>query len=411
MPPRPGRSAALVIAHVAGMIDLVALPVWVGTLMQHFGFDAQRAGALVTVYLLVAVLVSSFVAPRFERVRAHVSAPLGFALAVLGFLALSQLSGFGAMCVAHAIAGAGIGCGLSCAHGAIGRTSNPHRLFAMSHLALALFAVAFLGGAPQVVAHFGGASMFILFAVVSGMACVATALGFPRSRSAHGYSARTVSGAVSDAQARAPMVPAGRPARVSLPPGCWSAIAGIALMAVNQALVFSFVERIGVARGFGTDHVNGVLIAVGLVNLLPPVLAAVLQKRLDARSVAIAGPIAQVVLALTISRATTFMPFAVATSLWVFAMIFTHTFLFGLLARLDQSGRAVASTPAMLMAGSAVGPILGGVLIVHFGFEAIGSAATVIGLASLICLARLRGVRIESALPEVAPGHEMQPLP
>ena len=409
MPPRPGRSAALVIAHVAGMIDLVALPVWVGTLMQHFGFDAQRAGALVTVYLLVAVLVSSFVAPRFERVRAHVSAPLGFALAVLGFLGLSQLSGFGAMCIAHAVAGAGIGCGLSCAHGAIGRTANPHRLFAMSHLALAVFAVVFLGGAPQVVAHFGGPSMFVLFAVVSGIACIATALGFPRSTSVPGHATESVSGAMSGAQARAPLVPA--PARASLPPGCWSAIAGIALMAVNQALVFSFVERIGVARGFGTDHVNGVLIAVGLVNLLPPVLAAVLQKRLDARSVAIAGPIAQVVLALTISRATTFMPFAVATSLWVFAMIFTHTFLFGLLARLDHSGRAVASTPAMLMAGSAVGPILGGVLIVHFGFEAIGSAATVIGLASLICLARLRGVRIESALPEVAPGHEMQPLP
>jgi hypothetical protein len=365
------------------------------------------------VYLLVAVLVSSFVAPRFERVRAHVSAPLGFALAVLGFLGLSQLSGFGAMCIAHAVAGAGIGCGLSCAHGAIGRTANPHRLFAMSHLALAVFAVVFLGGAPQVVAHFGGPSMFVLFAVVSGIACIATALGFPRSTSVPGHATESVSGAVSGAmsgaQARAPLVPA--PARASLPPGCWSAIAGIALMAVNQALVFSFVERIGVARGFGTDHVNGVLIAVGLVNLLPPVLAAVLQKRLDARSVAIAGPIAQVVLALTISRATTFMPFAVATSLWVFAMIFTHTFLFGLLARLDHSGRAVASTPAMLMAGSAVGPILGGVLIVHFGFEAIGSAATVIGLASLICLARLRGVRIESALPEVAPGHEMQPLP
>ena len=93
------------------------------------------------------------------------------------------------------------------------------------------------------------------------------------------------------------------------------------------------------------------LIAVGVVNLLSPLLAALLQKRFDPRTVAIAGPIAQAVLALTISRSTTFAPYAVATSLWVFAMIFTHTFLFGLLARIDTTGRAVASTPAIAILG------------------------------------------------------------
>ena len=62
MPTRTGKSAALVVAHVAGMIDLVALPVWVGTLMQHFQFDAQQAGALVTLYLLFAVACCALLA-------------------------------------------------------------------------------------------------------------------------------------------------------------------------------------------------------------------------------------------------------------------------------------------------------------------------------------------------------------
>ncbi|MDE1184753.1 MFS transporter [Paraburkholderia sp.] len=379
--PRPsGRYAALVVAHVAGMIDLVALPVWVGTLMQYFHFDAQRAGMLVTLYLLFAVVFSAFFAPRFDRIRGHRAAPIGFALATAGFFALSQTGSFGGMCVAHALAGAGTGCGLSFAHGAIGRSKNPHRLFAVSHLALALFAVVFLGGAPQVIVHAGGASLFILFAALAGTACIVTAIGFPRGSS----SAFSATGTA-------------RIAGTPLPAGCWSAIFGIVFMAVNQALVFSFVERIGVTRGFGSPKINAVLIAVGLVNLLPPLLAALLQKRLDARTVAIAGPVAQAVLALTITRATSFAPYAVATALWVFAMIFTHTFLFGLLARIDTTGRAVASTPAMLMAGSAVGPILGGALIVHAGFEAIGIAATVIGAISVLFMLRLRGVTLMSA--------------
>jgi len=36
--------AALVIAHCAGMLDLVALPVWVGALVERYGF-APRGGA------------------------------------------------------------------------------------------------------------------------------------------------------------------------------------------------------------------------------------------------------------------------------------------------------------------------------------------------------------------------------
>jgi predicted MFS family arabinose efflux permease len=393
MTPRPGKSAALVVAHVAGMIDLVALPVWVGTLMQHFHFDAQRAGMLVTLYLLFAVACSALFAPQFDRIRGHLAAPTGFAIAALGFFALSQTGSFGSMCVGHALAGAGTGCGLSFAHGAIGRTANPHRLFAVSHLALALFAVAFLGGAPQVVAHAGGASLFMLFSALAATACVVTALLFPRT-----VITRTP---LSPTKLRAAL--AGRSiSRVPLAAGCWSAILGIVFMAVNQALVFSFVERIGVARGFGVPKINAVLIAVGIVNLLPPLLAALLQKRLDARTVAIAGPIAQAVLALTISRSTSFAPYAVATSLWVFAMIFTHTFLFGLLARIDTSGRAVASTPAVLMAGSAVGPLLGGILIVHAGFEAIGVAATVISAISVLFLVRLRSVAVVSTTLDAA---------
>ncbi len=67
---RRGANLALVVAHVAGMIDLVALPVWVETLIQHFHYDAQRAGSLATVYLASAVLSSVALAPALTRLQA-----------------------------------------------------------------------------------------------------------------------------------------------------------------------------------------------------------------------------------------------------------------------------------------------------------------------------------------------------
>ena len=37
---------ALVVGHCAGMIDLIGLPVWVGSLISQYKFDPQQAGGL-----------------------------------------------------------------------------------------------------------------------------------------------------------------------------------------------------------------------------------------------------------------------------------------------------------------------------------------------------------------------------
>lgn len=393
MPARRGSNGALVVAHVAGMIDLVALPVWVNTLIEHFHFDAQSAGALATAYLACAVLCSVCIAPLITRVPGRLSAAAGFALAACGFGVAAHSASFVGMLGAHALAGLGIGCGLSVAHGAIGRSPNPHRLFALSHLALALFGVGYFAVVPALIAADGGAALFSAFVVLSGVAALALALAWP---------ARTSAGAAAADATSHPAAPTATTG-ARLERGCWSAIIGIVFMAVNQAMVFSFVQRIGLSRGFGDAHVNAVLVAVGLVNLLPPVLAALLQRKLDARNVALAGPLAQALLAWVISNTTSFAPYAVAVSLWVFAMIFTHTFLFGFLAKLDASGRAVAYTPAMLMAGSAVGPLLGGMLIVRFGFGALGVAALVIGALSLLFFSRLRALAVAQTAFDLPP--------
>lgn len=38
------------LAHCAGMVDLVALPVWVGTLIGAYRLDPQKAGLLATLF-------------------------------------------------------------------------------------------------------------------------------------------------------------------------------------------------------------------------------------------------------------------------------------------------------------------------------------------------------------------------
>lgn len=385
-------AAVLLLAHVAGMIDLVALPVWVGAaLIGQYGFSPTQAGSMVTAFLAAAVCASLFFAPRFNRHPAHRAAPVGYAIAAIAFALLTQVSHAGAMTALHALAGFGAGMGLSFTHGTIGRSARPQRLFAIVTLGLGVSAIFFLGVAQGLVPRLGGPVLFMLFAGLMAITTLATALAFPRPA------------ADEAAHAASPQAP--RAAQPIAAP-VWWAIGGLTLMAVTQSTVFSFVERIGVQRGFG-EQVLGVLIALGFVNLAAPVLAALLERRLKALPVAMGGAALQLTLALVIAFSVGFVPYAAAASVFVAVMIFTHTFVFGWLARHDASGRAVALTPAMLMSGAALGPVAGGVLVSTLGTSGIGVAALFIGTASLACY--FRALHLSRSLP--APAVAASPVP
>jgi len=360
-------TAALMVAHCAGMLDLVALPVWVGTLTSAYKLDPQRAGGLVSCFLLGIVLSSCFFAPRLNRIRHRIAIPAGYAAAALVFVGCAIATLYLALAGLHFVAGIAIGCSLSLTHGVIGHSRNPHKLFAIVGLALGVFAIAFLSAAPVAIAQQGGNTLFKVFAAIMAVAAVVTAVAFPAMKAKSQIS-----------QIEAPFSKA-----------VWFGMIGVSCMALNQAMLFSFVLRIGLDRGFGITAVTSVLIALGLVNLFPSPLAAFLQRRVPARSVVLIGPLIQRTLALTICLSSTFKPYALATAVFPAVMIFTHTFAFGALAQIDRSGRAVAATPVMLMTGAAIGPILGGSVVRFLGYGSLGMIAALMAVIAVACFSRL----------------------
>ncbi len=367
---------ALMVAHCAGMVDLVALPVWVGTLIQHYQFAPQQAGGLATLFLAGAVAASLLLAPRFGRLSNRTVAACGFAVSALAFFGASMRTDFAAMAVLHALAGLAAGSALSVTHGTIARGANPHRGFAVVGMALGVFAIAFFAIVLPLVTATGGGALFRVFAGVMAVGSVMSALAFPQA-------------GVAPSVAPDPAFATARAGRAALPRAVWFGIVGIGCMGLVQAMTFSFLERVGSDRGFGVAAVTGVLVALGLVNLFPAALAALLEKRWSARTVLLAGPVLQALLVLVIMGSTAFAPYAAAASVFAAVMIFTHTFAFGLMARLEPSGRAMAATPAMVMIGAAIGPVLGGTLVQSFGYASLGLAALVLGSVAVLCFSRL----------------------
>lgn len=352
-----GAGLALIVGHMAGMIDIAALPVWVGTLISGFGLAPAQAGGLATLFLGGVVVSSVALAPVFHRMPGRWMPSLGFAGAAVAFFAMTQVTGFGALAVAHLVAGFCNGLAVSFIHGTMARRMSPHRIFAMGSLALGIFAVVFLGGAPVLIARHGGATLFAVLGAVMAVGAVVTAALFPR-----------VTGHEDVIRSR-------------FRPRVWFAILGIMGMALTQAMMFSFVERIGADAGFTLQQVQLGLVLSGALAILPAIFATLLEKRLPAVGVAITGAVLQGVLAVMLSRATEYPVYLGSMLLFPFIMLFTHTFVFGYLARIEPSGRANAATPAMIMTGSATGPLLGGVLVQASGYPALGLAAA--GIAVL----------------------------
>lgn len=369
-----GRTA-LCIAHCAGLIDLVALPLWVGALIQHYRFDPQQAGFLVTLFLGGAVLASSIIAPWFNRMETgRWLAAASFAAAALVFHVLAGALGYGRIAVLHAIGGVAIGAALSVTHGTVARSAKPHRLFAICGTAQGVLALVFLATMPLLMVRSGAHIVFEVFAAIMVVGALVALLMFPLPN---------------------PIATASIAVRSSRGGGSqrlWGGILGLCCMSLVQSMSFGFLERVGVDRDFGAEKVTAVLAALGLVNLFPTAIAAMLEKRLSPRSVLLGGPIVQAALAVIIFSSTTYLPYAVAGSLFVATILFTHVFGFGLLARLDTSGRVLAATPAMMMTGAAIGPVLGGTLVKFAGYPAIGVAACVTACLAVTCFSRLPNV-------------------
>ena len=367
--------AALLLGHCAGMLDLVGLPVWVGAnLIGFYQFDPQKAGLLATVFLLCAVMASMVLAPRFGRSSARVVTVAGYTVAALSFVALATVAGtdYPTMLVLHAIGGLGAGSALTMVDGTMGRSDNPHRMFAYAGVSVAVFGIVVLGSGPTIIGKAGGTALWFVFAGVMGLAALLALLAFPRVPAARPH-------------------PHGATGRISR--HVWFGILGMGILCMAHSMVFPFVERMGVERGYAAGTVAGVLVAIGLANLVPSPLAALLEKRLRPERAIVGGTLFHMALVLLVTQVPRLDVYAPVVALLTTPLLFMHTFLFGLMARLDPSGRAVAATPAMLMIGSAIGPALGGTLLMAAGYSGLGIGVAAFGLLAAIVFSQVRASR------------------
>ncbi|MBB4403173.1 MULTISPECIES: MFS transporter [Rhizobium/Agrobacterium group] len=363
----------LLFCNGAGMLDLVILPLWVGGLIRTYSFDPQVAGGLVTLYLAGMVIANVSAGFLFHRLPARPVVTTGFLIAASCFFLMLKTDLGGGYSLAlrlgalNLIGGLGAGVALAVAHGTMSLGHNPHRLFAVANLGPCIFAVLFFALTPPMMNTMGVGAVFVNAGAIILIAGVLSLFAFPsipRNNSPKEVSERAT----------------GTPTAILI-----LCFLGLLSMFLANSTILSFVERIGNAEGFESAAIGTGLMIGGIIPLLSPIAAGFLQNHLAATWTVVFGLLAHGAFAIVQSHPANFLVFTLANALITSTTVFTIIFAFGLLAKLDPSGRMNALTASMTMTGSALGPIYGGTIAKYAGFSAVGFGAAALAVIGALC--------------------------
>jgi len=128
----------------------------------------------------------------------------------------------------------------------------------------------------------------------------------------------------------------------------------------------------GVAKAYTTPQI-GQFIMIGLViSLLGPFAANRFSARFGHRRSIMLGLAISGLAVLLASQNISADFYKVSAAIFPFATLFIVTSFLGYLARLDVSGKLVASAPAFINLGGTLGPALMGLMLSAGGYPFIG---------------------------------------
>lgn len=363
---------------IAMMIPMLWMPALLGALAQGFGIEAGALGRLASAelagFLLGTLFTSSRSVDELQRwllggcvLLVGVNLALALFVTQLPFIAVRPLAGLAS--------GIAFGFGLKlCA-----LSARPTRYFGIiTGLMSATMIVGFQGVGRLIALRSGGDTVeaiaaaevargvFALYALLAGVAAAVYLTNRPR------LSAGQTAGSTPRA--------AGLP-----PPLVLLGLGAIVLSFTGQGGTWAFLQTLGVAHGFPLTSVANAMSAFAIFGIAGSLAAAALPGEWPPRWLAIALALLLLWAGLyALHRPQTATWYLVGCAIGGFYWNFLLPLVLGLLARIDNSGRASVLGGTMSSAGSALGPLLAGLLIQGSNYQPVGWMA---GIACLLGVA------------------------
>jgi predicted MFS family arabinose efflux permease len=262
------------------------------------------------------------------------------------------------------LAGVGAGLVMACGNATVANAKNPERFAShMSILCVALMIVV-MGIFSRVGEAYGLAGIYAAMAAIIALMCLVLHHLPRHTRHSQDSSDRPVTSELNALKT----------------PGLLMLAAFLAF-SLRDTMAWAFVERIGIDVGYSGEQIGNLLSLQAIVGIIGPVAASVIGSRFGLKvpistGIFLSGFVTYLVSQSSDSR--------LLYTLCIMGMpgtyFFTLAYLTALAAELDRQGRIVAASGSALMAGIAIGPAVGGELIVA------GGGYRLVGLATILCV-------------------------
>jgi len=356
--------AALVSAHLIGLVGNYVSPLMVGALMDGLGFNEAGAGALASAEffsLALALLASASVVARYSRARIALA---GAALALVCHVAAALTNSYALIFATRVLAGLGEGVVLAAGTAAAAGTRDPDRVFASITIVGGLGGAALLVGLPLVTVPYGTFGAFSALAVLTLL--LTPLLSWLPPPGAPG--------------------PALAEVKVSNRALGLLGLFSFGFLASGQAAVWTFSERIALGAGLTVEGAGQILAAGSLFGLAGAGFSAWLGTRAGRMLPVVAGFLGQIISAIVLINADTPLVFAVASLTWMGSFFFSVPYLMGTMATLDVRGQWAAAAAGAELDGAGVGPVIGGALVTGAAYSILVYLVGVTGLIAFVLI-------------------------
>ncbi len=364
---------SLVIVVVTAFSSQMALPLWVGAIIDDHGLTAERAGTIAAVEYAAVAIVSVLIATRVHRYNLKQLSIIGMVCLLIGNGAATFAGDYMSLMCTRGLAGAGKGLVIAAIFSLAARTENPTKSFAIINGAYTALATIIYLTLPTPISAYGASGAFAsLFAVALVGALFLFWVPSTRAVEQTGVGSSSTSGLT-----------------VSLS-GFLVLIALIMMWTANGS-IWTYVERIGLGTGLSLQQVGTILSVAAAVAILGPITAHLLENRFGFRKPIIAGAALKITAALVLCNLAAPAAYILAAPLFVLAALFIVPYLMSLMSKADPAGRLAAAAGGLLTAGSSLGAYLGGVTLTYSSTFVLGllSSSLLLGVMLLVHIAVL----------------------
>ena len=354
---------SLVVLGVMGNTAIYVMPLLVGGMINERGFTDREAGYIAAADLAgfaFATFVASFLVTRVSWRRLALG---GLLLMVAANIVTTSAHGFGAFVGIRFLSGVGAGTLVAIATVALGRTDKPDRYFGILFAAALGFASVALWSLPTLFDRYGLNVAYWLMAGLALACSIAT-------------------------QALPTVAPIAQSAVTGITRNRHILLIALVLMAVlaffaEQNAVWAYAERIGSAAGLDPHFIGRTLGLANFAGLGGALLVAWLGTRAGRLLPILAATVVQLFALLMLRGTPTAAAYIASTASLAVAWNVVNPFQLGVLAELDETGRALPLAATFTGLGLALGPALGASVLTGVGYAPVLWLAAGLAIASV----------------------------